>query len=900
MPLPANSVPTTMQHARLGAFPNGSAYAGRYTLLFRLRDRNQPARLLKEHALVLMPTTFTQRTDARTAGYYTQDAYHIDHPSGNAVGRTVFFITGHTGYRGVVQDSSNPLLNQLDVVPTIDRFVATVRAVVSQIGLGGLPQSSLIDGAAAIKDLQDLFRMYLNPAEGLETAGIAETQDLQLEFINLTEPVSAEDPAGRMGWEIDVEQSLVDLRQDAQKPWLYTYSLQFTGLRPLPQVLLDPWAILFEDRQLTFRDILRRINAVVQDLTNSVNTIRYAFQQLVIQNITGPLSTFLINTAQLSDAIEGVATGVAQFIQWPLYAQRLITNPLEVAIHSVSTLKDAALQLAGMLTVASLARTFGIPLGGTSLTSGVNDHLTVQLNHETPVTLVLGTQSSGASIAATIQAQMRAQTPEHAANEEGYRAFQATYTEGSYILTSGTQLSEAAHVAVLVDADSALTPTDASATLGLGLANGGHEQRGQTVAVRAIALLEDLAVACTRLLATPEVFAAQLAEQDARLAAQYPVETVRTALQGEQYLTPVRLTPGETLQAVGARVGVPWETLALVNHLTFPYVLQEPQEILRGRATSADRYHLTDSTATWTPNAYQGKRLDLLSGAGAGQSRLVLRNTATELLIDVAWGVQPNDTTDYSLREAANPIRQTGTLTSVTSQTVTQSALRLVPDSQAGLTLRLATGAAAGDERRIVTHDATTYLLDRPWAALPAPGDTYLILSMLRAGLLRQRLVGDMLSVPRPSHRRPRTTGLRGLEDVATITGQVRTREEKIFGRDLLLTQGTLLWDPVQQDAVTIAGVPNLRQAVIHLINLPLGQLPSHPQVGSYLQQELGRAATVTSQLQLAHSVQRTLLQDARVAALTRTELVTEGGHTLLSLDVRAVSGETLDRVVIR
>jgi LysM repeat protein/phage baseplate assembly protein W len=671
-------------------------------------------------------------------------------------------------------------------------------------------------------------------------------------------------------------------------------------LRPLSEAILDRWALLFNDRPLVLRDLLRRINAVVQDITNSVNTIRYAFQQLVIQNITGPLSTFLINTAALSDAIEGVATGVAQFIQWPLYAQRLVTNPLEVAVHSVSTLRDAGEELVGMLTVASLAKTFGIPGGGTSVTSGVNDRLTVQLNHETPVTLALGTHTSGASIAETIQTQMRAQTPEHAANQEGYRAFQATYTDGSYILTSGTQLSEAAHVSVIADTDSALAPTDASATLGLGLRNGGHEQRGQTVAARAIALLQDFSSACTRLLAAPDLFAAQLAEQDARLAAQYPVDTVRQALQGEQYLTPVRITPGDTLQAIGARVGVPWETLALVNHLTFPYVIQEPQEILRGRATSADRYHLTDSTASWVANAYQGKRLDLLSGAGAGQSRIVLRNTATELLIDYAWGVQPNDTTDYALREAANPIRQTGSVTSATLQTVTDTTVTLVPDSQAGLTLRWATGAMAGDERRIVTHDATTYLLDRPWVGLPAPGDVYLILSMLRAGLVRQRLVGDMLSVPRPSPRRPGASGQRILEDVTTITGAVRTREEKVFGRDLLLYHGSLLWDPVQQDAVTIAGVPNLRQAVIHLINLPLGQLPYNPQVGSYLQQELGQTATLTSQLQLAHSVQRTLLQDARVAALTRTELFTEGGHTLLSLDVRAVSGESLERVVIR
>jgi hypothetical protein len=897
MPLSSSFIHPTQQRAASPAFPNGSMRAGTYTLVFQIRDAQSKV-LLKKHQLILFPAILDEETEVRTTLYYTKKRIVADTPAETGIGVTIFTIRGHTGYAGIPMEGAQPLVDRLSSPVTVESFVQTVQSVALHVGQNHPVRGSLIDGSAAIKDLQDTIEAYFFPSGQPETSGVPQTSDLQLEFLNLSAPVSAQDQTGRVGWIIHPHRNLVNLHQEASKPFLYFYTFQFAAIAPLDVPVADDILENYTKPQ-NLRSTLARISAVVRDLTNGVNTIRDAAEQLVMQNVTGPISTLLLNSAHLADAVQGFADSAVAVIQFPLYAARLLTQVLEAPAHSVSTLGQAAHELVNLFTGASLARSVSIPFAGFSLTSGTNDQLMLQLNEEEPITLLLGTQASGESVAATIQAQVRAQTPQHTANLAAYREFTATYTDGQYTLTSGTFLSDAARVNVIVDADPILTPTDASPLLGLGTRNGGQEHAGTTVAVRAIGLLQGLESACRHLQAFPDYFAAQLADQDAQLRMAQPLELVRAQIRGDQHLFPMRITPGDTLPAMASRVGLPWETLALVNNLTYPYILQEPSTLLQSRVSSADRYSLTDTRYVWATNVWQGQRLDTVSGPGAGQSRLILRNTSTTLFIDQGWALLPNDTTEYAIRSATNPIVQTGTITSVTARTLTDSALNVVPDSQRGYTVMVATDPTTGERRRIVEHSQDTYVLDAPWEALPAVGAIYLILLPARHGVSHQRLLGETISVPRPRPIRGRRGVRSPLEDVSTITGELLSRETQLFGRDWRLQDGVLSWDPTRQDCETVEGLANLRQAVVNLINVPLGQVEYAAGLGSYVQETLGRPATLASQVELLQSVQRTVKQDPRIARLVDTQMFTQGGHTSLALAVQAISGDTIDRIVI-
>lgn len=915
MPLPGSQIHATMQTADNDLFPNGSINAGQLTLIFRLRHAPS-GDLLKEYRLILMPASMTQETEARTSLYYVKGGIVADMPLDNALGATLFQISGHTGFRGV-----------LGAVTTLGP------------GQQGPERTVYIDGAAAIKDLQDTVFAYFYPQGGIETRAISQARDIQLEFLNLTAPTSAEDRVGRVGWIIHPPRNLVTLRQDATRPFLYYYQLQFAALKPLAEPRPDLFVEQYTDTQYGLADTLAKLDAVtnttepgliidpvtglkvaapaftlnpltgLQTLTQGVNTVKATFDRFVA-SVKQPVDTFLTETERLAGAVRDFTDGVTDAILFPLYVQQQLFNVLDVErlavaltapVHSVLTLMEVATHLDDLLYDATLAKAESIIGASEHLVADVNDILTFSVNGEDPISVACGTQDSGAAIAAVIQEQARAREAQHAANAAAYRDFTATFTpQGQYVLTSGTAMSDAASVAVVVHADPLLTPTDASATLGLGLANGGREQVGTADAAPASALLRGVAQACTHLLAFPDYFAAQLDAQDARLAQHLPEGVTRSQIRGDQRLEQVRVTPGDSLQGVGQRVGVPWETLALVNKLTYPYILEEPETLARGRVSSADYWQVTDSIQSWPTDVYQGQRVDILAGAGAGQTRRILRNTSTQLVIETAWSVLPNDTSDYAIRTASNPILRTGTVASATARTLTDASLALVPESQRGLTLVLTSGPTTGERRRVIANDHTTYTLETAWDVVPTAGSLYLLLGAAPE-TRRQKTVGDLLSVPQPSAQTRLPLRSR-LQDVSAITGRHLSVEEQLFGRDLYLhaATGSLVWDATAGDAVTIAALPNLRQAVIHLVNLPLRELEYAPSLGSYVQEELGLTATLPNQLQLLQSVERTIKADARIARMTGAQLLSQGGVVAIAFGAQAISGATIERVVIR
>ena len=74
-----------------------------------------------------------------------------------------------------------------------------------------------------------------------------------------------------------------------------------------------------------------------------------------------------------------------------------------------------------------------------------------------------------------------------------------------------------------------------------------------------------------------------------------------------------------------------------------------------GRSTGGNTSTtLRDTAKVWledafAPSAEGAYRLWIVTGTGAGQSRTVASNTATELMVAAAWGVTPDTTSLYSL-----------------------------------------------------------------------------------------------------------------------------------------------------------------------------------------------------------------------------------------------------------
>jgi hypothetical protein len=152
----------------------------------------------------------------------------------------------------------------------------------------------------------------------------------------------------------------------------------------------------------------------------------------------------------------------------PQVAQALLADGTPVLYRSLG---DVILMPSG--------RSVSGPGPGTTLTTGVNDGLAVNLDGDGVRQVALGTQPSATAIAAAIQAAVRALTPLNLAHQPAYDGFRCDYsttTAGAYTLRSGTPgpLSSVV-VSVAIAAD-------ASHTLKLGLTQGGLEQVGQDYA----------------------------------------------------------------------------------------------------------------------------------------------------------------------------------------------------------------------------------------------------------------------------------------------------------------------------------------------------------------------------------------------------------------------------------
>ena len=68
-----------------------------------------------------------------------------------------------------------------------------------------------------------------------------------------------------------------------------------------------------------------------------------------------------------------------------------------------------------------------------------------------------------------------------------------------------------------------------------------------------------------------------------------------------------------------------------------------------GTATSGASTTITDTSKSWTTNAYAGRFVYIHTGTGIGQIRYINSNTSTALTVDFAWTTNPDSTSQYTI-----------------------------------------------------------------------------------------------------------------------------------------------------------------------------------------------------------------------------------------------------------
>jgi len=73
-----------------------------------------------------------------------------------------------------------------------------------------------------------------------------------------------------------------------------------------------------------------------------------------------------------------------------------------------------------------------------------------------------------------------------------------------------------------------------------------------------------------------------------------------------------------------------------------------------GTTSSSDSLELTDSTKTWTTDAYENMYVWIFGGTGATQFRKIASNSGTVLTLERAWETNPDNTSTYRIVYSAS------------------------------------------------------------------------------------------------------------------------------------------------------------------------------------------------------------------------------------------------------
>lgn len=112
-----------------------------------------------------------------------------------------------------------------------------------------------------------------------------------------------------------------------------------------------------------------------------------------------------------------------------------------------------------------------------------------------------------------------------------------------------------------------------------------------------------------------------------------------------------------------------------------------------------------------------------------------------------------------------------------------------------------------------------------------------------------------------------------------------------VFGTDMSLAGGRLA-AAAGGDFLTVAGVPNLTQALTNRLATHLGDLTYHPQYGCDVYRLLGQGGTATANLFAAAQVAKAVRADARVARVVDAVAVLRGDGITATATAITVDGK--------
>jgi len=154
----------------------------------------------------------------------------------------------------------------------------------------------------------------------------------------------------------------------------------------------------------------------------------------------------------------------------------------------------------------------------------------------------------------------------------------------------------------------------------------------------------------------------------------------------------------------------------------------------RGTVTAATTTSLTDATRAWPANILAGQTITITSGAGAGQSAVVLSNTGTTVTLtpQTPWAVVPGATSHYAVNVNSYDFGQitAATPTTLTGSSANPAGATYWPTGGAGLAgqiIAIVSGTGAGQWRTILSNTADSLVIDSPWDQTPATGSHYAI-----------------------------------------------------------------------------------------------------------------------------------------------------------------------------
>ena len=146
-----------------------------------------------------------------------------------------------------------------------------------------------------------------------------------------------------------------------------------------------------------------------------------------------------------------------------------------------------------------------------------------------------------------------------------------------------------------------------------------------------------------------------------------------------------------------------------------------------GTATAADSTSITDTSKNFPVNKYSSFfTIEVTGGTGKGQKRRIISNTATQIVVDSPWGVQPDTTSTYSIKGSGFVI---GTCASATSTTLVDSTKTTLPvNGFNNFQIRIYAGTGAGQIRTITANTAGgSYTVGAAWTVTPDTTSKYVI-----------------------------------------------------------------------------------------------------------------------------------------------------------------------------